>query len=208
MFVRKPNKIVDNFRKGEHSFGMQMYVASGELYELAGYAGFDFIMLDMEHCRINDETMLQLIRIGENVDLTVFVRVPANEPKRIRYALEAGARGVVVPHIMSADDVKKAQKALRYPPEGQAGICPAVRSAKYAHNTWEDYMRESNENTSLIVLFEDVEAVGSCDAILNELKPGRDGFGIGSADLVHSLYTDAASQSIGSIHILKKLLIQ
>lgn len=192
MFIRKPNKVLENYRKGEHSFGMQMYMTAGELYELAGYAGFDFVMLDMEHSRVNDETMVQLMRTAENVDMTVFVRVPANEPTRIRYALEAGARGIVVPHIMSADDVKRAQAALRFPPEGRAGICPAVRSAKYAHDTWEEYMRESNENTSLIVLFEDVEAIERCEAILAELKPGRDGFGLGNADIVHSLYTDAS----------------
>jgi 4-hydroxy-2-oxoheptanedioate aldolase len=191
MFTRKPNKILEKYRQGESSYGMQMYMTSCELYELVGYAGFDFIMLDMEHSRVNDETMVQLLRTADSVDVTVFVRVPANEPKRIRYALEAGARGIVIPHIMSADDVKKAQRALRFPPEGQAGICPAVRSAKYAHDTWEEYMRESNENTSLIVLFEDVEAIENCESILAELKPGRDGFGMGNADIVHSLYTDA-----------------
>lgn len=192
MLNRKPNKIVEKFRKGENSYGMQMYLPSPELYELIGWAGYDFLMIDMEHTRMDYAKMTELIRVAEMTDTTAFVRVPANEPKYIRYALEAGARGVIVPHIKSGDDVKNAQAALRFPPEGRAGICPAVRAAKYAQPNWEQYMKDSNENTSLVVLFEDVEAIEDVDAILAELQPGRDGYGMGNADISHALYKDAS----------------
>jgi 2-keto-3-deoxy-L-rhamnonate aldolase RhmA len=186
-YNRTPNNIVEKFRQGKPAFGMQMYLPSTELYELVGANEFDFVMLDMEHTRINYETMVNLIRAADLYQMSVFVRVPANEPKYIRYALESGARGVVVPHIKNAEDVRKAKAALFFPPEGHAGVCPAVRAAGYYKGNWEEYMRDNNANTSLVVLFEDVEAVENCDEILAELKPGRDGFGMGLADLAHSL---------------------
>lgn len=190
MFERTPNKMLEKIRAGKPAFGMQSYIHTPEMYEVAGWAGMDFTMIDMEHCRLNPETMVNLIRTCEMSGLTPLVRVPANEKMHIRYALESGARGVVVPHIKSGEDVRKAQEALRFPPEGRAGICPAVRANKYAQSNWEEYMKESNKNTSLIVLFEDVEAIENVDEILAELKPGRDGYGMGNADIAHALYTD------------------
>jgi 2-keto-3-deoxy-L-rhamnonate aldolase RhmA len=187
---RKPNQLIEKFRQGRHPYGMQMYLYSPEVVELAGLAGFDFIMLDMEHSRTNYETMVHLIQVCELHDVTPYVRVPANEPKYIRFALESGARGIVVPHVMSAEDVKKAKRALFFGPDGRAGVCPAIRASGFLQQNWEDYMRDTNANTSLFVLFEDVEAIEKADEILAELKPGRDGFGLGLADIIHSLRTN------------------
>ena len=119
---RQANHVIRKFREGKQSFGMQMYIPSPELYECCGWKGFDFVMIDMEHTRINYETMSNLIRCCEMTNMTPFARVPSPEAKYIRYALEAGARGIVVPHVKSAEDVKKAQTALRFPPEGHAEI--------------------------------------------------------------------------------------
>ncbi|MCF0140525.1 MAG: hypothetical protein HUJ78_00635 [Mogibacterium sp.] len=190
MFERTPNKMLDKIRAGKPAYGMQSYIHNSALYEVAGWAGMDFCMIDMEHCRLNYESMVDIIRTCEMSGMTPLVRVPENSKTWIRYALESGARGVVVPHIKSGEDVRKAQEALRFPPEGRAGVCPAVRACKYAQGNWEEYMKESNKNTSLIVLFEDVEAIENVDEILAELKPGRDGYGMGNADIAHALYTD------------------
>jgi 2-keto-3-deoxy-L-rhamnonate aldolase RhmA len=187
MYTRQPNKVVEKFRKGEQSIGMQMYISSLEIYEAIGWAGFDFAMIDMEHTRINFETLVNIIRVCEMTEMTPFVRVPSPDAVYVRYALEAGARGIIVPHVKSAADVKKAQGALRFPPEGRAGVCPAVRSARYMQPNWEDYMHDSNANTSFIALFEDVEAVENVDEILAALRPGRDGYGLGLADISHAL---------------------
>lgn len=192
MFNFRTNKIIEKVKKGEVPLGMQMYTPSPELYEIVGYCGFDYIMIDMEHSRVNHETMVNLIRTCEAADLTAIVRVPANDPVAIRYAHESGAQGIVVPHVKSAAEVRKAQEALRMPPEGRGGICPSVRASGYSQQIWEDYMRFTNENTCLFCLIEDVEGVENVEEIFAELKPGRDGYGLGLADLSHSLYKDAS----------------
>jgi len=187
MFPIRTNKVLEKLRKGVTPLGMQMYTPSPEIYELVGYAGFDYAMLDMEHSRVNDETMLNLLRAGENAGLTMYVRVAANEPKRLRYALESGFLGIVIPHIKTKEDVIAAKNAMRYPPVGHAGICPAIRGAGYSEDNWEAYMNFCNENVQLICLIEDAEGVENCEEIFSELTPGLDGFGLGLADLAHSL---------------------
>lgn len=192
MFKFRPNKIIEKVKKGEIPLGMQMYTPSVELYEIVGYCGFDYVMIDMEHSRVNYETMVNIIRTCEAVDLTPMVRVPGNDPVAIRYARESGAQGVVVPHVKTAEEVRQIQAALRMPPEGKGGVCPSIRAAGYSQGLWEDFMRFSNENTCLFVLIEDVEGVENVEKIFAELKPGRDGYGLGLADISHAFYTDAS----------------
>lgn len=192
MFEFRPNKIIEKVKKGEVPLGMQMYTPSPELYEIVGYCGFDYAMIDMEHSRMNYETMVNIIRTCEASGVTPIVRVPANDPTAIRYAHESGAQGIVVPHVKTGAEVRQAQDALRMPPEGKAGICPSIRASGYSQARWEEFMRFTNENTCLFCLIEDIEGVDNVEEIFAELKPGRDGYGLGLADIIHSLYKDAS----------------
>ena len=89
-----------------------------------------------------------------------------------------------------AEEAKKALDAMRYPPEGKCGICPSIRSAYYSQDTWEEYMAYSNKRTMFIPLLEDVEGIDNAREIISLLKPGRDGVGLGLADISNSLLTD------------------
>lgn len=191
MFTFKKNNILEKLKKGEVPLGMQMYTPSPELYEIVGYCGYDYVMIDMEHSRVNYETMVNIIRTCEASGLTPMVRVPANDPVAIRYARESGAMGIVVPHVKTAQEVREIQQALRMPPEGKGGICPSIRAAGYSQANWQEYLRYANENICLFVLIEDVEGVENVEEIFAELKPGRDGYGLGLADIAHALYKDA-----------------
>ena len=93
-----------------------MFTYSPELIEIVGYAGFDFVMIDMEHSRVNIETMVHCIRAAEVSGLTPLVRVTENDPGLIRSALESGAQGIVVPHVKNSREARQAMEALRYPP--------------------------------------------------------------------------------------------
>jgi 4-hydroxy-2-oxoheptanedioate aldolase len=53
----RPNRVLEALAKGETPLGMQMYSRSEDLSEIVGYTGFDFVMIDMEHSRVNPETM-------------------------------------------------------------------------------------------------------------------------------------------------------
>ncbi len=186
-FTPKQNRILAALEKGETPLGMQIYTYSPEIIEIAGYTGFDFVKIDMEHTRVNPETMVHCIRAAEAAGITPLVRVSENNPGYIRAAIESGAQGIVVPHVKSAEEAKRAIDAMRYPPEGKCGICPAIRAACYSQDSWEEYMAHANRQTMFIPLLEDVEAIENAEEIFALLKPGRDAAGLGLADIANSL---------------------
>jgi 2-keto-3-deoxy-L-rhamnonate aldolase RhmA len=186
-FKPKQNRILAALERGDTPLGMQIYTHSPEMIEIVGYTGFDFVMIDMEHSRINPETMVHCIRAAEVAGITPLVRVMKNDPAHIRAAIESGAQGIVVPHVKNAQDAQRASEALRYPPEGKCGICPAIRASYYSQDTWEEYMEHSNKQTMFIPLLEDVEAIDNAEEIFALLKPGRDAAGVGLADISNSL---------------------
>ncbi len=186
-FIRKPNKVLEALKNNVTPLGMQMYSHDPDLIEIVGYAGFDYVKIDMEHSRVNPETMVMLIRTCEACGLTPFVRVPENNPALIRSCVESGALGVVVPHIKTVQEAKAALDALRYPPEGKCGMCPAIRGSYYSQEAWEEYMAYSNENVMFIPLLEDVEGIENAHEIISLLKPGTDAVGLGLGDIANSL---------------------
>jgi 2-keto-3-deoxy-L-rhamnonate aldolase RhmA len=188
-FIPKQNRVLAALEKGETPLGMQMYTRSPEMIEIVGYTGFDFVMIDMEHTRTNPETMVHCIRAAEASGLTPMVRVTENNAGLIRAAVESGAQGIFVPHVKNAAEARKAIEAMRYPPEGKCGICPAIRGSHYSQDAWEEYMQHSNRQIMFIPLLEDVEAIDNAEEIFALLKPGRDAVGLGLADISNSLLT-------------------
>ena len=188
-FIYKPNKVLEALKKNEIPLGMQMYSHDPDLIEIVGYAGFDYVMLDMEHSRVNPETMVMLIRTAEASGLTPIIRVGENNPLLIRSAVESGAKGIIVPHIRNAEEARRALNAMRYPPEGTCGMCPAIRASYYSQDAWEEYMAYTNDNVMFIPLLEDVEAIDNAEEIIAQLKPGVDGLGLGLGDIANSLLT-------------------
>ena len=91
-FIRKPNKVLEVLKKGEVPLGMQMYSHDPDLIEIVGYAGFDYVKIDMEHSRVNPETMVMLIRTAEAAGLTPLVRVGENNRLLIRSAWNRGPK--------------------------------------------------------------------------------------------------------------------
>ena len=200
----RPNKVLEALAKGETPLGMQMYTHSEDLIEIVGFTGFDFVMIDMEHSRVNLETMVHCIRAAEVSGLTPMVRVIENSPSHIRSAIEAGAQGIFVPHIKNAEDAQKALEAMRYPPEGKCGICPSIRASGYSQDYWEEYMETANNQVMFIPLLEDVEAIEKAEEIFALLKPGRDAVGLGLGDITNSLLTKPGEKVQGNTPTSRK----
>jgi 2-keto-3-deoxy-L-rhamnonate aldolase RhmA len=192
-FRPKQNRILTTLGRGEVPLGMQVYTGNPSIIEILAYTGFDFYMLDMEHSRVNPETMEHCIRAADAAGITTVARVTENDPSLIRHAIEAGAQGVVVPHVETAEDARRAVDSIRYPPEGKCGTCGCIRSANYKGAGWMEY---SNRNTMLITLLEDRNGIENAEEIFAQLKPGLDAVGVGRGDLSSSLITEAG-QNIG-----------
>ncbi len=186
-FRPRTNRILAALKKGEVPLGVEVNTASPAIIEILAYTGFDFYMLDMEHCRVNPEKMEHCIRAADAAGITSVVRVAENNPSLIRYSIEAGAQGVIVPHVKNREDAKRAVDSVRYPPEGKAGICSFIRSANFSTASWGDYLEYASKNNMVIPILEDKVAFDNLEEIFAELKPGVDAVWFGRGDLAQDL---------------------
>src|SRR4051794_32592091 len=146
--------------------------------EIAGHTRFGFVVLDTEHGPT--EGLHEHLRAAA---IPALVRVPLVEG--ILAALDAGATGVVVPHVLDAAGAEAAVAAAHYPPRGRRGFATSTRAGRYGAVPRDEHLRRAAEQTCVIVQIEDAEAVAVADAIL--AVPGVSGVLIGAADLAVSL---------------------
>ena len=150
---------------GERPF-LGTFVQSGspEFLEAAGYAGFRFAAVDLEHAYYGTETLAQLIRAGEAAGLSMLARVPALDAVWIKKSLDMGAAGIIVPNVDTPEQAAEAVRLCRFTPEGVRGACPGVRANRYGAGGGEYYER-ANRETAVMALVESPEGVSNFDAI-------------------------------------------
>jgi 4-hydroxy-2-oxoheptanedioate aldolase len=168
-------------REGKPAIGAWMNFPSIVAAEALASVGWDWISVDTEHGAIDLETAQSLfIAIGANGTIPI-ARVPWNDTISIHRILDAGAYGIVVPMVNSAEQAEKAVKAAKYPPEG-------FRSAgggRWRYWAGADYPRHANDEILVVVMIEHVDAVEHAEEILS--VPGVDACFIGPNDLAWSM---------------------
>ena len=182
-----PEPIVPDLRarlaSGEFLVGTWLTFLDPGIVELLAGAGYDFLVVDMEH-GVADAAHLQALCIAARAGgAAVLARVGANEPVRIMHALDVGASGVIVPQIRSVADVERAVAWSRYPPAGLRGAA-ARRPSGYGRRT-KEYFAEANATVLCCVQIETREALEVIDAVL--AVPGVDAVLIGPNDLAAAL---------------------
>ena len=152
--------------------------------EAAGYAGYDFVLLDMEHGTTTHQTLPNLIRAANVAGVCPVVRVPRGSDIWIDQALDVGAGAVMVPQIDTAEQARAAVAAAKFSPIGNRGTCRFVRSAGFGAIPGKDYFAKA-QDTMVIVQAEGKKAVENLDEILD--VPGIDVVFVGPYDLSSSL---------------------
>lgn len=158
-------------------------IPSPEIVELTALAGFDVVILDMEHGAFDLAQLSPMILAARVWGAVPVVRVRHNEPSLVSAALDAGAAGVIVPQVSSSAAAEAVVSAARFPPEGTRGANPWVRSAMYTSGG--DYYRQANEDVAAMVMVEGSEGVAAVDEIL--AVPGLDAVFLGPVDLSNAL---------------------
>lgn len=173
---------------GENLFGSFAFLASPDIVEIMGFAGFDYVIIDLEHSPKNWDQVANMIRAAELHGIAPLVRVRENTEKSILEVLELGAVGVVVPFIQTADDVAKAARAVSYAPKGRRGTCTLTRAAHYGglRSEFIPHTERQNDKIVLIAQIEDQIGVDNITAIV-ACQPGIDGIIVGRSDLASSL---------------------
>lgn len=160
------------------------WLTSADTYgaEIAANAGFDALVLDMQHgMGIGPDRAALWLQAVSASSVTPFVRVPWNRPEYIQWVLDAGALGVIVPLINTRDEASRAGQACRYPPVGYRSAGPN-RARLYSGS---DYEMSANAEVACLVMVEHIDTVGRIDELCE--APGIDGFYIGPADLALSM---------------------
>lgn len=182
------NHILKEFKRrlssGEAVYGPFMKTGDPAFVEACAFAGFDFMILDMEHGPNSLETTQNLVRAAIVGGALPVIRVRDRQAESISQALDIGALGIQVPQLTSPEEVREVIKAARFVPDGQRGVCRFVRAANYSSMPRESYFKEANE--ALIILqVEGKEAILNIDAILDE--KGYDVLFVGPYDLAQAM---------------------
>lgn len=170
---------------GETLIGVFSDLASPLAAELCGRAGFDWIVLDLEHGAATEADLLALLYAVGTTPMAAIVRPQSAERLRVGRALDLGAAGIMLPQLQSIGDVREAVGFLRYPPTGVRGVALRTRGADLGTLAHADVARVVNERVVGIVQIESGGAVGAADEIaaLDEV----DVLFVGPADLSHAL---------------------
>jgi 4-hydroxy-2-oxoheptanedioate aldolase len=169
---------------GEFLTGFWLNLGSPVTAEMAGLSGFDWVLLDHEHGAGGEETMLHQLQAVAATPATCLVRIAANEPPRFKRALDAGAHGVMVPYVSTADDARAAVSAMRYPPRGVRGVAKLTRASAFGAN-FDAYFAHAHEWLVTLVQIETVDAVENAREIAD--VDGVDVVFVGPMDLTTSM---------------------
>lgn len=168
-------------KQGKPAVGVWLSIPSLVSAEALATQGWDWLTLDVEHACMDHESQQMMFLAIASQDCVPLARIPANDPTIIKQTLDAGAMGVVVPMVCSADEARAAVAACRYPPEG-------IRSAgggRWRYSYGADFVQRANEEILCIVMIEHQTGVERAEEILS--VPGVDGCFIGPNDLSWSM---------------------
>ena len=165
------------------SIGSWITIGHPSIAEIMADAGFDWLCIDLEHTVTDYYEAQQLIMAIQGKGLKAFVRVGENNSRIIKRVLDAGADGIIVPLVNTANDAIRAVNSVKYPPLGTRGV-GLSRAQGYGFD-FENYRDNKVKNIKLIVQIEHIDGILNLDSIL-EIE-GVDGTFIGPYDLSGSL---------------------
>jgi 2-dehydro-3-deoxyglucarate aldolase len=178
-----PKSIKSRISDNNIVIGSWITLAHPAIAEIMARAGFDWLTIDLEHSVITIREAEELIRIIDLCGVVPLVRLSSNDPVQIKRVMDAGAHGVIVPMVNTAEEARKAVESVCYPPNGKRGV--GLARAQGYGNSFENYKDWLNNESIIIVQIEHIKAVENLDAILS--VDGVDGFIVGPYDLSGSL---------------------
>jgi 4-hydroxy-2-oxoheptanedioate aldolase len=195
--------IIDLIKEKGFVLGPFMKSSDPALVEIAGYAGFDFVILDMEHGTVGLQQMQNMIRAAAVAGVVPVIRTRDRLPESISQALDIGAQAVQIPQITTVQETIEAVEAAKFYPLGNRGVCRFVRAAKYSATERKEYFQTAN-TTQVIIQVEGTQALANFDEILN--VPGVDIIFIGPYDLSQSMGVPGETDHPEVIRTMKELV--
>ena len=178
---------VNHFKRGlaagRPQIGLWCSLSSHYAIEAVAGAGFDWLLLDMEHSPNDLESLVGQLQAAAAYPTSSVVRVPWNDKVTIKRVLDIGAQTLLIPYVQNADEARAAVAATRYPPVGIRGVGGMTRATRFGRI--KDYATRAQDELCVLVQVETEEALGHIEAIAG--VDGIDGIFIGPADLHASM---------------------
>jgi 4-hydroxy-2-oxoheptanedioate aldolase len=170
----------DGVRSRKPLVGTFLNLGSSLTAEIAGHAGFDWVLIDLEHGAGNRQELLYQLQAIESTPAVPFVRVAWNDPVRFKQVLDLGVSGIMVPYIQTADEARRAVAGMRYPPAGNRGVAVMNRACRFGPG-FDEYFKGANTKLVTILQIETAEAIRNVDQIA--AVEGADVLFVGPMDL-------------------------
>jgi 2-keto-3-deoxy-L-rhamnonate aldolase RhmA len=146
------------------------WVASGSptMVEIIGHSGADVVAIDCEHGPLSPygAELEACIRAAYAADVTPIVRIASQDGAQVSRAADFGAKGVIVPHVNTADQLRRMLSHAKLPPDGNRGCGPNVRAAAYGFQPWPEFLAATNASVEVVPLLEEPAAFECLDEIL------------------------------------------
>ena len=180
---------------GDRLLGVLLRVPAEELVEMAAVAGFDFVLLDGEHGPADVSELRRHTAFAQVHGVPVLVRVGSNEPALVLRALDAGAEGVVAPHVDTPEQARALVDSAHYPPLGHRGFATYGRTGRFGLVAPAEHQERSRAETLVVGMIESPAGVRNADEIVG--VRGLDGIMVGVADLAAASTADDPSPTEG-----------
>ena len=177
-------KLTQKMSEGKLLYGTVLTSGSPLVTEMLAQCGFDVLWLDMEHSAIGIEGLLNNMIAARSGGTPAWVRVPWNDPVRVKPVIDMGADGVIFPFIRTVDDARLAVASCTFPPTGIRGYGP-LRALDYGRITQADFVESAYRDCKRIIQIEHVDAVNHLEEIA--AIDGIDGYIVGPNDLSGSI---------------------
>jgi 4-hydroxy-2-oxoheptanedioate aldolase len=190
----RTNHVKAKLRRGEPSLGAWLSLPSPQQARLLARLGFDWLVVDAEHSAYNPTLMADIVAsiADAGTACAPLVRVPYNSVEWFKWALDAGAWGVVVPMVNTAAEAQQAVSWAKYPPVGARSIGGVFGPLAFGANDFPSYSRIANDEIMVVLQIESVESIQNLDAILS--TAGVDVAFVGPNDLHASLGLTPSSE--------------
>lgn len=180
------NAMKKKLKAGENVFSFNLVVSRYPAVTWIGKeCGFDWLFIDTEHNSMDLDTVSALCLSALPIGITPIVRVPGHEHFHAARALDAGAMGVVVPHVDTQEQARQVVENCKFPPLGMRSLTAPVPQLGFEGMAAKDALPVLNDNTFIIVMVETPEAVENVESIA--AVEGIDCVLIGSNDLAATM---------------------
>ncbi len=183
--------------------GTFLNLGSSVAVEIAVAAGFDWVLLDLEHGSGSLTELRSQLLATRGSSAAPIVRIPSIDADMVKFVMDSGAAGVMFPYVPDTTEAARAVSIMKYPPTGIRGVAQVIRATDYGRN-WNGYLNEANERSLVVVQIETPEAAEQAESMA--AVPGVDVLFVGPMDLSVNLGHPGDFSQPGFLQHLKNIV--